>query len=103
MPLLKLGYISLMKLLIPILIIWFSIAFVQADRVAGMVVGITDGDTLTLLVETNQVKIRLSEIDTPEKGQPWGWLEPGIPKGCYHCESPEQTKRKFDPNSEPMW
>ena len=38
----------------------------------GTVVGITDGDTLTLLVDRAQLKIRLAEIDTPERGQPWG-------------------------------
>jgi len=43
----------------------------QGDLV-GSVVGITDGDTLTLLVGRSQYKIRLTEIDTPERGQAWG-------------------------------
>lgn len=38
----------------------------------GRVVGITDGDTVTLLVDRKQYKIRLAEIDTPERGQPYG-------------------------------
>lgn len=39
----------------------------------GRVVGITDGDTLTLLDATNrQRKIRLSGIDAPERHQPSG-------------------------------
>ena len=38
----------------------------------GKVVGITDGDTLTLLANRTQHKIRLAEIDTPERGQDWG-------------------------------
>jgi len=41
-------------------------------ELVGTVVGITDGDTLKLLVDNQQYKIRLAEIDTPEKGQPWG-------------------------------
>jgi endonuclease YncB( thermonuclease family) len=37
------------------------------------VVAIVDGDTLTLLVDgREQVKVRLAEIDTPEKRQPYG-------------------------------
>lgn len=37
----------------------------------GKVVGITDGDTFKLLVERRVYKIRIAEIDTPERGQPW--------------------------------
>lgn len=40
---------------------------------SGRVVGITDGDTITVLDEQNQQHtIRLAEIDAPERGQPWG-------------------------------
>ena len=45
----------------------------NADTLTGRVVGIADGDTLTLLdANNNQHKIRLSGIDSPEKGQPFG-------------------------------
>lgn len=37
------------------------------------VVGITDGDTVKVLTADQEtVKIRLAEIDTPERKQPWG-------------------------------
>jgi endonuclease YncB( thermonuclease family) len=38
----------------------------------GKVVRIVDGDTLVLLVDEKQFKIRLSDIDTPERKQPFG-------------------------------
>lgn len=39
----------------------------------AQVVAITDGDTVTVLNESNQqVKVRLEAIDTPEKAQPFG-------------------------------
>lgn len=46
---------------------------VWGDTLSGQVVSIADGDTVTLLTaERDQVRIRLAEIDTPERGQPWG-------------------------------
>ena len=40
---------------------------------SGRVVGISDGDTLTLLDSSNtQYKVRLNAIDAPESGQPFG-------------------------------
>lgn len=40
---------------------------------SGKVVGVADGDTITVLVDGNrEAKIRFAEIDAPEKGQPWG-------------------------------
>lgn len=39
---------------------------------SGLVVSVHDGDTLTVLVEKQQVKVRLAEIDAPELGQAFG-------------------------------
>lgn len=39
---------------------------------AHEVISVADGDTLTLLVDTKPVKIRLANIDAPEKSQPFG-------------------------------
>jgi micrococcal nuclease len=45
---------------------------VPAQTLVGRAVKIADGDTFTLLTsQQTQVKIRLAEIDAPEKGQPF--------------------------------
>lgn len=59
----------------------FSIAFSAvlianaslADSLIGVVVGISDGDTITVLdADRKTHKIRLAGIDTPESKQPYG-------------------------------
>lgn len=50
-----------------------SCAAASAGTFSGTVVGITDGDTVTVLDAANrQHKVRLSGIDAPEKSQPYG-------------------------------
>jgi endonuclease YncB( thermonuclease family) len=45
----------------------------HADTLTGHVVGVTDGDTITLLdASKTQHKIRVAGIDAPEKKQPYG-------------------------------
>lgn len=46
---------------------------VCAETLAGRVVGVSDGDTITLLdASRREYRIRLAEVDAPEKNQPFG-------------------------------
>ena len=55
------------------LILFLPTLAIASEPFEGKVIGITDGDTLKVLTDQKrQVKIRLAEIDTPEKKQPWG-------------------------------
>lgn len=51
------------------LVFFFSLS---ATAFEGKVVSVADGDTLTVLSGKTQYKVRLSQIDAPEKNQPWG-------------------------------
>jgi endonuclease YncB( thermonuclease family) len=43
-----------------------------AERVLeGRVIAVLDGDTIDVLVDERPVRVRVSAIDTPERGQPW--------------------------------
>lgn len=55
------------------LVVIMCATLAQAATISGRVVSVTDGDTLTVLDRANtQHKIRLSEIDAPERRQPYG-------------------------------
>jgi len=61
-----------MKKLILIFILFLS-NFAHAKTIEGLVVGVADGDTITVLdQQKNTYKIRLQGIDAPEKKQAFG-------------------------------
>ena len=63
------GWLNINKLFVPLLLIFTLSA--QAETLEGKVVKIADGDTLTILTSSSQqIKVRLAGIDTPEKEQP---------------------------------
>lgn len=55
-------------------VLFFLFSFsIQANEFKARVIGVSDGDTITVLNSSNQqIKIRLAEIDTPESSQPYG-------------------------------
>ena len=61
-----------MKKLILVLFLFLS-NFANAKTIEGLVVGVADGDTITVLdQQKNTYKIRLQGIDAPEKKQAFG-------------------------------
>jgi micrococcal nuclease len=48
-------------------------AHASSAQMTGTVVGVHDGDTVTVLVDRHQVKCRLANIDAPELRQPFGY------------------------------
>lgn len=57
---------------LPIISIALYLGTSNAYAVSGQVIGISDGDTLTVLVNETPVKVRIAEIDAPESRQPFG-------------------------------
>jgi len=60
------------KILSLIIVLVLSTSVQSAEDIYGIVVSVADGDTVTLKANDITHKIRLAEIDTPEKDQPYG-------------------------------
>jgi micrococcal nuclease len=60
---------------IPIIILLLAINVYPASAITGKVIGIADGDTITVLENKTQYKIRLYGIDCPESRQDFGKRE----------------------------
>lgn len=61
----------MIKRFISITFLLFLASAANADF-SGVVVGVLDGDTVDVLVNNRPVRVRLAEIDAPEKAQPYG-------------------------------
>lgn len=61
------------KAISPALLLAYLLFPLSALAFPAKVVGVTDGDTVKVLTSDQELlKIRLAEIDTPERRQPWG-------------------------------
>ena len=55
--------------------LWLTLLLAASPALAvvqGRVVSVHDGDTLTVVIDRHQVRVRLVDIDAPELGQPFG-------------------------------
>ena len=69
------------------ILIWQGTAH-AGQPFTGKVVGIADGDTLTVLTDNTQHKIRLAEIDSPEKKQAFGErAKQSLSDLCFNAEA----------------
>ena len=68
--------IMIMRFATPLFLICAGIALAAPPKVieqlTGKVIGVTDGDTVTLLVNETPIKVRLDGIDAPETKQSYG-------------------------------
>jgi micrococcal nuclease len=67
--------------------------FVSVPAFAHQVIGIADGDTLTLLFDQKPLKIRLANIDAPEKAQAFGNVSrQSLRALCFNKDADYQTQ-----------
>ena len=73
------------------LLVWSSLA--SAEDFTGKVVGVADGDTITVMHKGRGERIRLHGIDAPERGQPFtNRAKQFVSDLCYHKEVRVETK-----------
>ncbi len=65
--------INCLIILTILLVSWGNLYSQDKKNISGKVIGITDGDTFSLLLENDnfEIKVRLLDIDCPEKKQPY--------------------------------
>lgn len=67
------GLIASKRLAVAVLVALLLIRPGTAETLAGRIVAIADGDSLTLLTsDRREVRIRIASIDAPEHAQPYG-------------------------------
>lgn len=62
---------TLLTSLLALLLFWALPLFAE-ETITGKVVSVADGDTITVLKDKTQIKVRLHGVDAPEKAQDFG-------------------------------
>lgn len=83
--------------LLVILVFCCSNAKKLPERFNAKVIGIKDGDTIVVLKEKQQIVVRLSDIDCPERSQPFGSVARKFTSDfCFGKEVTIVSKGKLD-------
>lgn len=83
------------KYIVPLLVILFSGSLCAAE-IQGKVIRVFDGDTIEVLQENKPVRVRLANIDAPEKKQAYGRWSTNQLKGLVAAQSVTVTYTQTD-------
>ena len=75
------------------LLLWATYAYADFT---GKVVAVSDGDTITVLRGSEQVKVRLAEIDAPEKAQAFKQKSKQALAGLVHGKNVQVVEHGLD-------
>ncbi len=68
----------------------------QAEVFEAKVIAVLDGDTVLVLRERQKIKVRLADIDAPEKGQPYGKQSRDSLRALVHKQTVRVESRAVD-------
>lgn len=71
-PALKRKLIGIAAAIVVALLAQLNLTGTSSSADTHKVVSVSDGDTLKVLVDGKEQRVRLAEIDAPERDQPWG-------------------------------
>ncbi|MFA6450996.1 MAG: thermonuclease family protein [bacterium] len=89
--------LRLRKIFFAMLLILPIAAFAHAEEYSGRVIGVSDGDTIKILIPGGrQIKVRLAEIDAPEKSQAFGNQSKKAMSGLVYDKNARVVKINID-------